>query len=38
MRQRRALILVAVTCMLVLGLALGFALIQPAGAPLPMHP
>ena len=38
MRKQRALTLVIVTAVLVLGLALGFALIQPPGAPLPQHP
>lgn len=38
MRRRWALILVLVTALLVVGLAVGFALLQPAGAPLPQHP
>lgn len=38
MRKRWALTLVVVTGLLIIALALGFALLHPAGAPIPMHP
>lgn len=38
MRRRRALVLALATGLIILGLALGLAILQPTGMPIPHYP
>lgn len=38
MRRRRALIMALITGLVIVGLALGLAMLQPTGMPIPQYP